>query len=198
MCHLVETIKVEHRRFYDLRYHTARMNRSRRLLFGREDLIDLESCLAMSPDLGPERHKCRVVYGEEVEGVEYEAYRVKPIGSLRIVDGSEIDYSHKYVDRNALAALRELKGECDDILISVDGQLTDGSYANVALFDGERWYTPSTVLLAGTKRARLIDEGILTVARIAAADIHAFETLSLINALIDIGECVVPTSSIVF
>ena len=197
MCHLVETIKVEHGRYYDLPYHTTRMNRSRRLLFGRDDQIDLESCLAIPPDLGPERHKCRVVYGNHVVRVEYEAYKVRPIRSLKIVDGSGIDYHHKYVDRSALAQLRELRAGCDDILIEVSGQLTDGSYANVALFDGTRWYTPATVLLEGTKRARLIDEGILTVADIAASEISSFEALGLINALIDIGECVVPTSSIV-
>ncbi len=198
MFHLVETIKVEHRRFHDLSYHTSRMNRSRMELFGRGDVIDLESCLEMPAGLGAGRHKCRVVYNTIILGIEFSPYQLRPIRSLKIVNGAGIDYHYKYVDRRAIDALRELREECDDILISLDGRVSDGSYANVALFDGTRWYTPSTVLLEGTKRARLIDEGTLAVAEVRTADIPSFETIALINALIDIGECVIPTSSIVF
>ena len=42
-----------------------------------------------------------------------------------------------------------------------NGRLTDTSYSNIALFDGNRWVTPAHPLLKGTMRQSLIDKGLL-------------------------------------
>ena len=52
----------------------------------------------------------------------------------------------------------------------------------------QNWFTPDTPLLKGTQRARLIELGELTPKRIAVEDINSYEKISLINAMIDLGE----------
>lgn len=197
MLRLLETIKVEHHRFYHLNYHSRRLNNSRKALFDKHDNLNLASELHIPAGLGPERYKCRVVYGEDIESVEYVPYVLKPVDSLKLVNGANVEYGYKYANRDSLTALHNLRGSCDDVLIAREGFITDTTYANVAFYDGLSWYTPSTVLLEGTCRARLLDEGVLIEAEIRVADLASFQKLALINALIDLGECVIPTSAIV-
>ena len=125
MCRLLETIRVEAESFFNLPYHNRRLNRSRKELFGDVPTIDLESVLRMPSDLGAGRFKCRVIYDTSIRSVEFEPYKPKPVKCLRIVDGSEIDYNHKYLDRNKLIELRSLREECDDVLIVTNGKITD-------------------------------------------------------------------------
>ena len=54
-----------------------------------------------------------------------------------------------------------IRQDKDDILIVKNGLLTDTSIANIALYDGNDWYTPLHPLLKGTKRAELLDKGVL-------------------------------------
>ena len=196
MCRLLETIRVERREFHNLSYHSERMNRSRREILGCTVDIDLEAALSLPDTLGMDRHKCRVIYGTSIETVEFELYHIKPVSSLKLVDGGDIDYRYKYVDRSALQELQRRRGECDDILIARDGRICDTSYANVALFDGERWYTPESCLLAGTMRAKLIDDGVLTVVAVGVDGLKRFSSLAVINAMVDLGEVVMPIDSI--
>ena len=116
---------------------------------------------------------------------------------MRIVDGSEIDYNHKYLDRNKLIELRSLREECDDVLIVTNGKITDTTYANVAFFARGQWYTPASYLLPGTKRRQLIDSGILQVVEITVSDLSSYATVALINAMIDLGEVTLPIASII-
>ena len=65
---------------------------------------------------------------------------------------------HRQKKLNSLFQIRQDK---DDILIVKNGLLTDTSIANIALYDGNDWYTPLHPLLKGTKRAELLDKGVL-------------------------------------
>ena len=58
-------------------------------------------------------------------------------------------------------SLFQIRQDKDDILIVKNGLLTDTSIANIALYDGNDWYTPLHPLLKGTKRAELLDKGVL-------------------------------------
>ena len=80
-------------------------------------------------------------------------------------------------------------------LISVLAIMTIFAVVATSFVIGSR--VEETAIFVMTQRTKVGDVAS-AAGSIAAADIHAFETLSLINALIDIGECVVPTSSIVF
>ena len=83
------------------------------------------------------------------------------IRSLKLVDGGALDYAFKYEDRSALMRLTRQKGICDDILITKDGFITDTSYSNVVLENSEGLFVPHTYLLNGTRRQRLLADGIV-------------------------------------
>ena len=106
---------------------------------------------------------------------------------MQIVHDYEITYSHKFEDRTKFEKhLRESKA--DEILIIKNGLVTDTSFTNIIFSDGTKYFTPSTPLLKGTKRARLIEEGIIQVEEIGLNDIQKFQHFYLINALLDLSE----------
>jgi 4-amino-4-deoxychorismate lyase len=180
---LFETIRIEGGIPLNLPYHNARMNRSRRELFGAAETLDLAGAVRTPLGAGPGVLKCRVTYGESIGGATFEPYIRRPVRSLTLVEGGGLDYSHKFVDRSGIERL--LTGAAtDDVLIVRNGLVTDASYANVAFFDGTAWLTPSTPLLPGTTRARLLDLGLVRAGEIRAADLRNFAAAALMNAMI--------------
>nr|WP_275940542.1 aminotransferase class IV [Wolinella succinogenes] len=104
------------------------------------------------------------------------------IQSFRLVR-SEIDYSSKFTDRSALEVLLAQRGEADEVIILKGEEITDTSFSNLALWDGEVWLTPQNPLLAGTARARLIDEGVIKEARLGERELREARALALLNAM---------------
>jgi 4-amino-4-deoxychorismate lyase len=100
------------------------------------------------------------------------------------VTDDDIDYRFKYADRRRLQSLFARRGDCDDVLIVRNGLLTDTSYCNIVLYDGQDWWTPDTPLLPGTARQRLLDEGLIRERRIRVEDLPRFEHIRLINAML--------------
>lgn len=133
-----------------------------------------------------------------MEKVEYASYAMRPIRSLRVVCDDSIGYDYKSVDRSALNALVTKRGNCDEIVIVKNGMVTDSSYTNLALYDGHEWLTPRRPLLLGTKRAFLLDQGLLKEADLTLADLRRAQRVSLFNAMIDMGERVVEACDIAF
>jgi len=66
--------------------------------------------------------------------------------------------------------------------------LTDTSYSNIALFDGENWITPKSPLLFGVNRAQLVAENKLIQKDIKVSELFNFQRISLFNAMIEFGE----------
>ncbi len=197
MCRLVETIKIDNGRIRDLAYHVERAEKSRRELFSAGRPLDIEGALSRQhiPEKG--MYKCRVLYREKIEEIQILPYTRRNILSLRLVEAEDIDYSHKYEDKSAFASLLAKKGSCDDILIEKNGFITDTSFSNIALFDGTRWVTPSTYLLRGTQREKLLREGIIHEATIRVEDLRKFEKISLINTMLELGETVIAVENII-
>ncbi len=50
-------------------------------------------------------HKCRIVYGKEVEEVTYAPYQMRQVSSLHLVVSDTIDYTYKSAYREELNAL---------------------------------------------------------------------------------------------
>lgn len=123
-------------------------------------------------------------------------YHVKPIRSLRLVTHDTIDYSHKSTDRSQLNALYRQRGDADDVLVVKNGLITDTWYANVALLKGDQWYTPASPLLKGTKRAQLIHDGKLVETDVTPDKLDDYSQISIINAMIDLGDLVMSISAI--
>ncbi len=63
-------------------------------------------------------------------------------------------------------------------------------------FDGTEWVTPTTFLLNGTCRQRLLSEGKIKERIIHATDIPSFTHIGLINAMIGLGELCLPLNRI--
>ncbi len=184
---LFETIKVFQRALENIDGHNERVARSRRTLLGLQDELDLRLHVAVPKELDDGRYRCRVVYSQTVESIEFLAYRPPSIKTVRLVNADHIRYDHKFRDREAINALVRESGS-DEILMVVNGEITDLSLANIALLDGERWITPVRPLLAGTKRQLLITRGILEVGRITPAELSRFSKAAPINAMLDIGD----------
>ena len=132
--------------------------------------------------------KCRIVYDTQIREITYSPYQPRIIRSLKLVDGGALDYAFKYEDRSALMRLARQKGICDDILITKDGFITDTSYSNVVLENSEGLFVPHTCLLNGTRRQRLLAEGIVKERPIRTSDLNQYNRLYLINALIGLEE----------
>jgi len=187
MSQLFETIRVVDRTPSNLDYHNARLNRSRSTLFGCTDTMDLRKIVRVPPDLGSGVLKCRVVYAEGIEQIEFIQYQRKVIRSLTLVECDSIEYANKFVDRTCIdSLLKDVR--TDDILIVKHGRITDASFANVVFHDGTQWITPSTPLLPGTARARLLEDGVIIADEIKKSDIRHFTKIALINAMIGLED----------
>lgn len=197
MVRLLETIKLYNRRLHALDLHSARMNRTRAELFGCTDYIDLTQKITIPPDIDSGLYRCRLLYSKTIEEIQFIPYNKREIKSIRLVTSEDIDYHNKYEDRAPLESLFALRGECDDVLIVKGGFLTDCSYSNIAFWDGTEWVTPDTPLLAGTKRQALLAAGLIRSAPLTPASLAGFERGSLLNAMLDLDEVVIPIDKIV-
>ena len=179
MKELLETIKIEDGKIFNLEWHNRRLNRSRLELFSLYKPIDLANYIDAPPAQGV--YRCRVVYDTEIKSVEYLPYTPKLFKHFKIVQ-SNLAYSYKYSDRSQLNKL--ISKEYDEIIIEKDNLLTDTSIANIAFYDGQVWLTPSTPLLKGTTRERLLHEGFLKTKDIKKEHIKNYSHFALMNAMI--------------
>lgn len=186
MSPFIETIRIENGRMHNLAYHNRRMNETRRRLLGQVAPLDLGDFIR--PENRAGRVKCRVEYEKEILKVEYAAYHIRPVSSLRLVVADEASYPYKSTDRSVLDRLFALRGAEDDVLIVRGGWLTDTSICNVALWNGEHWITPALPLLAGTKRTSLLDRGEIVPGNIRPGDLFGYSRIRLFNAMIEFGE----------
>jgi 4-amino-4-deoxychorismate lyase len=177
---LLETIKIEDGEIHNLSYHQHRCTKSRQILFDCHDVLDLSSFID-APKTG--LYRCRIIYGEVLHSIKYIPYTPKEIQSVKIVS-SDIEYSLKYANRDALNALLESNKDVDEVIIEKKGYLTDTTISNIAFFDGEQWVTPVKPLLEGTMRAKLIDEGFLQPKEIRKKDLQNYSKVALMNAMI--------------
>ncbi len=133
--------------------------------------------------------KCSVVYHEQILKIMFTAYRQKKIDSLKLVE-AEMDYSFKFSDRSVLNTLLQEKGDRDEILIVKNGFITDTSFSNVVFSKNDQFFTPDSYLLNGTKRQQLLREKRIRETRITVDNLHFFDKVYLINAMLDIEDSV--------
>jgi 4-amino-4-deoxychorismate lyase len=196
---LVESLKLKDGKIRNLPWHQDRLNRALNERFPGTERIDLSEIIQIPEDCSSGLYKVRVIYGPTVEKIEIEPYTFRTIQSLKIVHHELVDYHLKYTDRQILQELFAQRGDCDDIIIIKDRYVSDSFAANILFFDGEKWFTPTTPLLKGTKRQFLLDQGIISEKEIHENDIRNYQKIGLVNALIDFDEMpVVPIEKIVY
>ena len=182
MSSLLESIKVENGVFHHLPYHEQRMHRAQQDLFGAVTIPQLADYLTVPSSARSGLYKCRIIYQQAIERVEFVPYQPKLIRTLRRAHSDDVNYPHKYEDRHVLNELFAQRGDCDDILIIKRGLVTDTSYANILFYDGQRWVTPAQPLLRGTQRQYLLDQGMVAEETISVAALPRFYCCKLINA----------------
>jgi 4-amino-4-deoxychorismate lyase len=171
-----------------MEFHQARLNRSLAELFPGAAEINLAKEIVVPADCCSGPYKVRVLYGPSVETIEISDYHFRSIESLKMVHHDSLDYHLKYTDRLILNDLFAQRGECDDIIIVKNRQVTDSFAANLLFFDGRSWFTPEKPLLKGTKRQALLDRGIISEKEIGVDEIFNYQKVGLINAMIDFEE----------
>ena len=91
---LLETIKCEDGRISNLIYHQKRCNESRKELYHSTDTLDLASII-IPPKNG--LYRCRIIYADHIESIEYIPYTPKKINTLKVITSS-LDYHLKYTN----------------------------------------------------------------------------------------------------
>lgn len=188
----IESICFNNGAYQQLELHQDRVNQTCFHFFG-ESLHTLSELLP--PIEGNRKHKVRFVYDNEGYTCDSLPYVKLPIRTMQVVKTDWFDYSFKYENRSQLNELLNT-AECDEIIIAIDDLVTDCSYANLVFWDGKKWLTPERPLLEGVKRKLFIEQGLIQPTPIAIKDISSFEKLSLINAMLDIGDIEIPINGI--
>ncbi len=183
---LFEAIRLQDGEFRLLTLHRQRMNASRKALLGIDEPISLRE-LSIPAECRIGRFKCRIEYGAAIERITFEEYLVALPERFRLVTDNEIEYSHKLTDRTRLIALMDAAAP-DGIIIVMHGFITDAYHSNLAFYDGARWVTPDTPLLAGRMREWLLRTGQISLAPIRPQDLANYRAFKLINAMLGFEE----------
>ena len=181
----IESICLANGELRNLDWHQRRLEFTTLAHYGYSVRIDLATQLARRAFPAVGLFKLRVTYARELESIDVDPYLRRPVQRLELVEADGLDYRFKYADRHELDALRQnLAIGCQPI-IAQHGCGADATYANVCLFDGQRWLTPEKPLLAGTARAAALSAGEIFPAVITAQDFRAgkYAKLKLINAM---------------
>jgi len=129
----------------------------------------------------------KIRYDKSIKSLSYDSYTQKPIQHIQIVEAT-IDYRHKYTDRSKLEALLRTHPDADEIILTRGGLLTDTTIANIALRQDGIWYTPTSPLLPGTTRTRLLETGKLQPRDIHRDTLAHYDGVALMNAMIGFSE----------
>ena len=193
----IESILFKDGKYHNLDFHQTRIDEVFSAFAPENDFHRLQQIL---PDLHMDgTFKVRMIFDTDSEdamyNIEYAEYHVRKIQSVEVVSSASFDYSFKYEDRSKIDTLVR-SSQADDIIIAVGSNITDGSYSNLAFWDGSKWLTPNTPLLKGTRRAKLLQEQKISEVPIQLSDLPSFQKVSLINAMMDLGTVEIPISAI--
>ncbi len=177
----IETIKIQDGRPLNIEWHNQRYHRTLREYYGIDRNSNLQEFITNPPSDGVFR--CRITYHHEIQSVEYLPYHAKKFQHFKLIH-SDIDYTYKYSNRQALDQLKSQASSYDEIIIVKNNLLTDTSIANIAFWDQGVWITPKKPLLKGTMRAKLLKKGFLVKKNIKSESLKHFSHFALMNAMI--------------
>jgi len=185
---LFETIKILNKKLQNMEFHNKRFNRSRLDVFGIDEKLKLEEVVEIPLYIDKGIYKCRIIYSEKIEKIEFETAFPRVVKSLKLIECNDIEYGYKYYDRSKINELYAQREKYDDVLIVKNGFITDTSQANVVFWDGQNWITSSTPLLPGTNRQKLIEEKKIMAREIKVEDLKLYKKARVINALVDLED----------
>ncbi len=207
MPRFIDTIKLVDGNYKLIDHHNNRINNTINHFFGFNPEINLNSFLPKLGEYKAGTYKCRLTYSNHIENIEITPYVKKTIKKLKIIDLNapdfsitykSLDYKFKYEDRTLINSFLTGIDDTSDILIIKDGLLTDTSFSNIILFDGEQWVTPDTYLLNGVKRRYLLENSEIMERKVFIDDLSRFQKISLINAMLDPKDIMIDICNVVF
>lgn len=186
MCQLIETLQIKNGIVQRAEFHQKRLDASMQKLHNTKNNFLLHSDLDIPTNAKTGVWKCRIIYSNSIEEIEFSPYTYRKINSLQIIENPDISYSHKLKNREAITQLTTQKHDADEILITQHGRITDTSFTNIIFYDGERWVTPMSYLLNGTQRQFLLATHKITEREIHIHDLHTYQRARLINCFYDL------------
>lgn len=189
----IETIRYADGRIHLLGLHNMRMATTVKEMFGTSAQKMEETMFCPPEEIAASGTvKCRVIYGRDIESIQYEPYVPRTLRRLRMVSDDGIDYHLKYLDRTCLDRHSAESMADEGVIIVKNGLITDCTYANLLFHAGEKTYTPSRPLLEGVMRRHLIDSGaaeaiMLRVEDIMPGNILGITHVTPVNALMPPG-----------
>lgn len=190
MCLLFETIKISYGKPQNVEYHLRRVRKSRLFFFGKDDCKDFEVLLSNLKFNSNEIYKLKVIYSKSIVDYQISKYKISPKTKIRLFELPNFNYSFKFINRSVLEEIERNLQPKEIGIITQNGYLTDATYANIVLDDGNNLYTPINCLLEGTKRAKLIEQKRIIPTFIHIDDLHKYKNLQIINAMMDLEDCV--------
>lgn len=187
MYQFIETIKIKNGKFQNLFFHLQRMKNTIMNFFKKDLIFNIDN-LQIPKIYRDNLVKCRIIYSSEIEQIEFSNYEIKKINKLKIIEDNNIEYDYKFLNRQRLEYLYNLRNDCDEIIISKIGLITDTSYSNIVFEKNGKFYTPNTPLLKGTKRAYYLQKKIIIPITISIDNLFEYENIRLINSMIDLDE----------
>lgn len=185
---LLESIQILNGEIQLLDYHNERMNRSRNQLMCTLSEIFLEDYINIPKDFLNGKIKCRILYGQDIDKIEYTHYSEKVFTDFKLIE-TNIDYSFKYSDRAAFEKLKAPLPNTTEIILTKKGFITDSSFSNLIFKDKHgQWFTPVKTLLEGVQREFLLDEEMIMEREIKTSDLHNYTHFMLINAMLNFDE----------
>lgn len=181
---LFETLCIRHGSVQHLEEHQNRFTKSYRTHYGTTPLYGLLDGLLLPQGLDPQKkYKLKISYGAAGSDFEITPYEKELPKTLKLVNADHLEYACKWTDRGELDALYAQRGEAMDVLIVKNGLLTDSTYANILLTDGQQIVTPAQPLLKGCCRARLLARGHVSLDNVTIEDLTKYHHFQLINAM---------------
>ena len=207
MLRFIDTIKLAGGHYELLCGHNKRINDTISRFFGFNPAIDLNSSLPEPGGYKSGVYKCRLTYSDRIENIEITPYIKRTIKVLKIIDldspvfsseYKQFNYEFKYQDRTLINSFLTEIGGLSDVLFVKNGLLTDTSFSNIILFDGEKWITPDTYLLNGVKRRHLLENNEIIEKKVSIGDLSRFQKISLINAMLEPEDITIDICDILF
>jgi 4-amino-4-deoxychorismate lyase len=177
-----ESIKLEDGQFFNLELHEKRMKNTVKNVFKKEISFDLKSEFNKLTFEISGLFKVKVMYDLGLKNISIEPYALKNHNKIILLDREELNYTYKNVIRKSLDFDKTV---ADDAIFIVRGSLSDATYSNIALHDGNEWFTPKKCLLKGVKREYLFENRKIKIRDIKIDEIEQFSKIAFINAMRD-------------
>ncbi len=188
MSRFVESIKLMDGVFFRLSLHQQRINQVFADHFPSHPIPELTKLLSDFEIPQKGLFKCRIVFDSEIRSVQFEQYVRREIHCIKVVETDIETLHYKTEERGKFQEAFAKRDGCDDVLLIRNGLITDCSYSNLALYNGEKWITPRIPLIYGVNRAMLLSEGKIYEDDINISDLSNFQAIRLFNAMIEFGE----------